>query len=763
MRRVRRLIRNNFTFIKYLINAGASFIIDLTLFSLFIILFKGRITSFEMCATICARIFSSTFNYLVNRNKVFKNSEGKIDRVTFIKYTIQVIIQTIISGLLVTYFYDNLSLPSKVLSIPAETVIKIPVECLLFISNYFILKYYIFTKQPIKLRIPYNFRTLLFGIFCTFSLLVKLDKKYILDITKKDTNVLTLGLVTILLMVVYKKYHRNIKSNKFFNILAALLSIFMTVGYSYDKVGSAYLVFGNIGFITISIIKLLSFYFLFRLCINIVFNFITTYKIREIVGDNKLIRMFNKHPFLFSFTVIVLCYIPYLVAFYPAVMGYDPSNQIREFMGMHTRYMDSVILLDPNVTITNFNPVIHTLFLGGCFKLGHIMGNDNIGLFIYAVLQIIIMASTLAYSISYMKKHGVANKLLLIVLLIYALVPVFPFYSISTNKDTIFCCFVLLYCLKLYDLIMYDQSKKNYITTFLIVLMVTLTRNNGIYTVMLSMPFTLIWLKNKRKQILIVLSAVVVCYVGYNKVLLPSFKISNTSIREMLSIPFQQTARLAKYHPESFSEKDKEVIDKILTFDTLGERYNPKLSDPVKNKFNIYTTNKDLMEYFKVWHKGLYKHPDVYMDATISNIYGYFYPNTSSWYIYYEYNTKLQEAGFDYHYNGLSDMRTILSEFGKKYPYIPLLGLFVNIAFTGWIYFFLFTALLTKKEYKLLPFILPAISFIVVCVAGPANTYFRYALPYIMPLPMTLCLLYYNLQNKEEEKNNKISNKKKSK
>ena len=93
-------------------------------------------------------------------------------------------------------------------------------------------------------------------------------------------------------------------------------------------------------------------------------------------------------------------------------------------------------------------------------------------------------------------------------------------------------------------------------------------------------------------------------------------------------------------------------------------------------------------------------------------------------------------------------MRNVLSVIGNYYPHIPIIGLFVNIAFVGWIYFFLFVALIVKKEYKYIPFVLPAISFILVCVAGPANTYFRYALPYIMPLPVTLCLLYYIFQKK---------------
>lgn len=756
MKRVKKIIKNNFTFIKYLVSAGISFVIDISLFSLFIILFKGKITSFEMLATISARIISSIFNYLINKNAVFKNEDGsKIDKVTMIKYTSLVIVQTVISGLLVTFLCKNINMPSKIFILPKETAIKVPVEMFLFISNYYIQKYYIFTKTPHKINISDNVKAFIFSIACSFTLLVKLSRGSIISFTHKDTNVITLLAIGILLYIFYKKNSNKYDNNKIFNVLAFIFSIFMIFGYSYDKVGSAYFVFGNISFMIISMIKLYSYYILFKMSINCIYDLLCNYKIKDIVKKSKIIELFNNHPFLFSFIVIIICYIPYIVAYYPAVMGYDPSNQIREFMGMHTRYMDSVILIDPNVTITNFNPVLHTLFLGSCFKIGHIFGNDNLGLFIYTILQTIILASTLSYSISYMKKNGVVNKLLFIILGIYALVPVFPFYSISTNKDTIFCCFVLLYCLKLYDIIVNKQSTKNYISFFIITLMVTLTRNNGIYTVILSLPFTLIWLKDKRKKILITLASVLVVYVGYNKVILPSFKISNTSIREVLSIPFQQTARLAKYHPESFSEKDKEIIDKILVFDTLGERYNPKLSDPVKNKFNIYTTNDDLIKYFGVWSKGLTKHPDVYMDATISNIYGYFYPNTSSWYIYYEYNTKLKEAGFNYHYNGLSIFRNILSTIGNSYPYIPIIGLFVNIAFTCWIYLFLLCALLKKKEYKFIPFVLPAISFILVCVAGPANTYFRYALPYIMPLPMTLCLLYYVFQEKQTVRNKK--------
>lgn len=752
MKKIKELINKNMTFIKYVFFAGLSFILDISLFHGFKFILKNKILEAELLAltaTYTARALSSLFNYFVNRNSVFIREDGsKADKRTIFKYYLLVIVQATISGLVVGALSKNINIDS--------TLIKIPVECVIFLVNFFVQRYFIFAKEPLKINIPDNVKMLLFGIFSSFTILMDLSKKKIISTTTKDTNVLSYLIVGIALMAFYKKYNNKYKSNKIFKVLSFIFSLFMVLGYSYDKVGSAYLVFGNIAFIIISIIKLLVFYKLFDIVINIVYEFLCEHKFKEITKKSKIIDLFNKHPFLFPLVVIIICYIPYMIAFYPAVMGYDPSNQIREFMGMHTRYMDSVILLDPNVTITNFNPVLHTLFLGGCFKIGHILGNDNLGLFIYSVLQVLLVASIFSYTIYYMKKKNISNKFLFVVLGIYALVPVFPFYSIGTNKDMVFCCFVLLYCLKLYDLITYEQTTKSYISLFIIMLFTTLTRNNGIYTIMLSLPFVLIWLRNKRKGILICLVSLLVCYTGYNKVLLPAFKISNTSIREMLSVPFQQTARLAKYHPEAFSEEDKKIIDKILDFDTLGERYRADLSDPVKNKYNIYTTNEDLMKYFGVWAKGLTKYPVVYIDSTVNNIYGYFYPDTSKWYLYYTYNTKLKEAGFNYHYiEPLKGMRDVLAEFGLIFPYIPIIGLFVNIAFVGWIYFFLFAALLVKKEYKYIPVTLPALSFLLVCVAGPANTYFRYALPYIMPLPMTLCLLYSVFQGKEVLKNKK--------
>ena len=102
--------------------------------------------------------------------------------------------------------------------------------------------------------------------------------------------------------------------------------------------------------------------------------------------------------------------------------------------------------------------------------------------------------------------------------------------------------------------------------------------------------------------------------------LLPSLKITDGSIRETLSIPFQQTARYVKYYDKDLSKNDIKVIDKVLEYETLAKRYNPTISDPVKNEFNKYTTKKELLAYLKVWFKCFFKHPLVYIEATLNNI-----------------------------------------------------------------------------------------------------------------------------------------------
>ena len=741
MKQIVTLIKKYSVFIKYIISAGISFVLDLSLFTAFSIFFKQyNHASYIFIATVLARIISSLVNYFLNRNSVFKKNAKVMDVNTLVKYYSLVVIQMLVSATLVSSIYKMTHV--------YETLIKIPIEIILFLINYFVQKKIIFndnSNKKMNIGKYRNIYTLLLGILTTFSLLFQLTSKEF-NFSRSNTMMITYLVLSIFLFVYYKKYLGKFQNKRTYNIISIIFSLLMVFGYSYDVVHNASLVLGNLSLIGFSILKFFGYYFLFNTSIHLLDDIICKKKLNNIKLP-KILSLFDKNPFIFSFIVIMICYLPYIIAFYPVIINYDAANQIKEVMGIHTRYMDSVVLLNPNMTITNFNPIIHTFLIGGLFKLGYLMGHVNFGMFLYSIIQIAIVISVFAYSLYYLNKIKVNKILIMIVLGIYSLVPLFPLYTMTAVKDVIFSSLMLLYIIKLYDILKYHQSIKQYIWFALLILLIILFRNNGILTIVLTLPILLILKKESRIYLSIILISCLSLYIGYNKLLLPHFEIANTSIREILSIPFQQTARHVKYYDKDLNDKDKEVIDKVLGYDDLATRYRTDLSDPVKNKFNKYTTNEELKKYFEVWFKYLLKRPVVYIDATINNIYGYLYPNTSAWYVYTDLNNKLPEAGFDYHYNNLDSLRLCLKSYAEAFPYIPIIGTIANIGLVVWIHILLLSILIVHKMKKYLVVLLPSLSLILVCMISPANTYFRYVLPCVFALPFIICVLYNELKN----------------
>ena len=572
-------------------------------------------------------------------------------------------------------------------------------------------------------------------------------------------DLLKLGLIGSVLLIyfIYKFYQKStiIHKKKSLKVLSLILAFFMIFGNSFMCVGSTALIFKNIGYFLLSLIMYIGYYYLFLVLISYLFRFLDKNNFSEENKEkkgNKFVATFKKHPFLFSLCFIVICWLPYIISYYPIILSPDPSFQIRQFFGIRTKYADYAILLDENVVMTNHHPVTHTMLLGGCLKLGTMIGNDNLGLFFYSIIQISVLASVLAFSIYYMQKMGLKTKYLIGVLLIYALVPMFPLYAMSGVKDVLFGAFIFLYFIFLHNLVKTKcEGYKwwNYLLIIILLILICLFRNNGIHVLILSLPFTLIIARKKWKQLLTVMVCLFGFYGVFDKVILPYYKITPGSIREVLSVPFQQTARLAKYHGDEFTEEEIATIDKILGYDDLAERYDPELADPVKNEFNKYATDEDLKEYFKVWFNGLIKHPGTYIEATMNNVYGFFCPEKTKWYVYYNFDNRITENGFDYHYNSLETSRNILSEYAVAFPYIPGIGLISNIGFNVWIIFTLFAYAIYKKLYKNILLLAPALILILVCVVGPANTYFRYALPFIFAMPFIIGVFLEKRENND--------------
>ena len=126
------------SFIMYMCSSLMSFFIDIGMFSLFMNLFKyiGGVGKSILIATVAARIISSLFNYTVNKNVVFKNTDGKS---TLVKYYILCITQILLSAGIVELIYSYFS--------GGAVLIKVVVDSILFILSYQIQQRWVFKES----------------------------------------------------------------------------------------------------------------------------------------------------------------------------------------------------------------------------------------------------------------------------------------------------------------------------------------------------------------------------------------------------------------------------------------------------------------------------------------------------------------------------------------------------------------------------------------------------------------------------------------
>jgi putative flippase GtrA len=112
-------------------------VIDIVLFSIFSSIFKPFWpVLYITIATVVARVFSASYNYTINRKKVFA---GKVTKSSIAKYFVLSIIQMLLSSWLVTTGVHRLDWN--------PTGVKIIVDTLLFFISFWVQREFVFNSQ----------------------------------------------------------------------------------------------------------------------------------------------------------------------------------------------------------------------------------------------------------------------------------------------------------------------------------------------------------------------------------------------------------------------------------------------------------------------------------------------------------------------------------------------------------------------------------------------------------------------------------------
>lgn len=578
---------------------------------------------------------------------------------------------------------------------------------------------------------------------------------------KNDFFMMTIMFVALyyINLEINKKIEYRIPSLYFVNILLAILWL-ISEGFRINDTTT--MLFSSAGQAAKSIIYVIGAAHLLN-CLGILLYYLFKTKINadeEKVSRNIIERFYSKHTYVALFFLMIIVWIPNTIISHPASIECDVWDSLLQYFG--------------KATFTAHHPPVFTVLVGWAASFGLSVGDINTGFFLWVVLQTIMAAAIMAYALYTMKIMKAPKWIIILTIFIAALSPYYMCYVTTIVKDTPFSFAVLLYMVELVymhlDWNKYWKSARHIGLYGIATMVMLLIRHNGKYIAAVMLIYILLkCICNRANYSWKYIASVVIWSVlplllatGISETVNSHYNVTvqeGESMREALSIPFQQTARYAKYYDAETSEEDKATIDKVIDYYALAGVYEPVISDPVKSRFHYYATQEDWKDYFKVWFKNFWKHPLTYFGATFDQNYYIIYPMKENIRLYYstyvDYfwdHNFMDELGAaqTMTFEKANDMR--ISSY-KLLQVLPITGVFSSLPVYNIILIYLILFTLHDRRKGFLWLTIPVILSDLIVVAGPAiYDNIRYALPIIYSMPLVVAYYLYVYQKVENIK-----------
>lgn len=585
---------------------------------------------------------------------------------------------------------------------------------------------------------------------------------------------------------------------------AAAFALCTVFGMSYDLTDSAALVLGGISQVIKAIIMGAGCAVLGHTGLYLFFDCLdwlgtqrpTFSESRFGVAWRAAHAVLDRRPFFIPLVLIVLAWSPSFIAAMPGIFMGDTGAQIRQWFNLPNGTSDYLNLINPDVLLNGHHPVAHTALVGGCVQLGmQAFRDENAGLLIYTTLQFLITAATVAYLVCSLRRFGCGLAPRTASLLFFAFMPLFSNYAALITKDVLFADALAVLAVQTATLLAeganFDPGaggsvavrSRDWALLAASSIGCTFLRNGGLVFPLAACGLAAIFsawdaVRARRRTdaarsnapaaphrrwmaIAGVAALVLVLNMAFTRVVMPALDITPGSRREMLSIPFQQTARFVQKHDGANAgieggtddglvrEEERQIIDRVLGYGTLASRYDPDKSDAVKNGYNEDATTQDLAAYFAVWAKMFLRDPESYVSAVVNNYYGYFYPSErDAWFYSTVEGAKIMareenRAYFDFHplENPLVNAcGHAVNLYRVAIQRVPLVSLIMSSASYAWLLIAVGIYLLRSRQWRSLALMVPLFGVLLVCLIGPCNgsTYMRYLYPAILSLPFAL-------------------------
>lgn len=469
--------------------------------------------------------------------------------------------------------------------------------------------------------------------------------------------------------------------------------------------------------------------------------------------EGRFCAFWDRHPFEFPFLVLLAAYGWQIAIKYPGVIHLDVVMPIRMVLGLSPK--------------NNTFPPTGTLLYGGAFLLGEKLGNVNWAYFAIMLFQSVSLMLTLSYALWLMHTRKAPRWVQLLALTLFAVNPIYIGWITTLGKDAQYMVWMLLLGVLMMEFLAepeaFCRKKSRWVLLTADSLLAVLTRYNGVSVAVPCLVAMLIVLCRRpalRRSIpcLLVCSALAFgLSAGANAAATRFLGLEEVRFYDYLSIPFQQTARVAKFYGgEGVTDEEKAAVDTMIAYDQLAERYDPAHADGVKTTVDVLERGKNSPKaYLRFWWKQLRQYPVDYLDAMLNVNYWMFdlQQNVPTYHSYadiqqYTYPYAFHETQF---FN-LEEIRPLMSwqraltEWYFRFDWLPLIGNFASMGFcvNGMILLAYVSWILRRRKTLLM--MIPSAITAAATLFCP-EVYIRYLLPAMASLPLWLaafCLLAEN-------------------
>ncbi len=576
-----------------------------------------------------------------------------------------------------------------------------------------------------------NISFLLLKILFTFLMFMNL-------LNVKNYNSFSLILLVIISIFFYDyDFKRNKKvdkkNNKIYLVFSILFAITQVLGhvvykYQFSRDVSILKVFFNIN-------NLINVCGLFVLCHTLISNFVP--RLLKVNIFSKCNYISSWKIFLFCFSFIFICWIPYFLTLFPGVLTSDSTDQF-------SRVVNGFKI------VSDHHPVIHTLFIGIVYKIGFLIFNNPLFATAFvSIVQMAIMSCIFSYLILFLYKKNVSKYILVLVLINFAFSPIHGYYSVTMWKDVLFSGLFLLFILYIIKVDEHFSFKLFDMIGFIILsLLFLFFRNNALYVYVFTIPFLIYLYRDKLMKILLCFLVSLGCYFVVKGPVFTHFNIRKSSSSEYIAIPLQQIGRMA-YKYVDFTDDEISLIDDLMPVEVMSSVYNPMTVDSIKfNKLyhkDMFDSNKS--KYFKLWFQLVLKHPSIAVESYLSSTLGYWYSNVEFW------------ATADSIYT--NDMDIYSSPKGGKLinayvknsvsRNIPIISLQWSIGLCFIFIWFSVLLLFVQKKFRSLFYYVPLLGvWLTLMIATPVFAEFRYIYCAFTSLPLFLILPFLNIKKESK-------------